>query len=455
MLLRGNLSAPLILNKKNMPFLTLEDPNAKITGSRDPLGHVPVWDTFARRFIGNLTTASGSVRGFTTLMLGHYLVEEYFEEGRIDNIQEQVLPLVLRLEQLCAYAQVLANRQAGLEDNVDGIRGITRVKEALKDKVVVIDTNRDGYILSDQKVYGLWGLYSVASRSSKLINADRPGVTQEAKSFIDVEYRYHLDAVWEALAKLLLRGGQVKVRPRADAVVRVFVDIMGPVFTNAEVTFYNMHLCQCAGENHEQALLSSFIGNHLTDYERLDRSYVSLLQQESAHASDYLGGALEDILVLEPLLLASERLFSLLSQSNGQSLKAVAAIVKGELGDRLDLLANKPFTELLPLIQKAYPDGSQYPVAKTMAVVHAALSTGDFLQALQGVLDWNRYVMALRASEPWVKISDMGKIDVRYRSNELSIGILQDLEDAWKNSYFISSLVGVHLQLHREAVHVS
>lgn len=438
-----------------MPFLTLEDPNAKITGSRDPLGHVPVWDTFARRFIGNLTTASGSVRGFTTLMLGHYLVEEYFKENRINNIQEEVLPLVLRLEQLCAYAQVIANRQAGIEDNVDGIRGITRVKEILKEKTAFINTNRDGYILSDQKVYGLWGLYSVASRRSKLINGDRPGVTHAARTFIDQEYRHHLDAVWDPLAKLLLKGGQIKLKPRADTLLQAFVDFMGPVYTKTEVAFYKKHLCQCAGENHEQVLLSSFIGNHLTNYERLDRDYVSLLQQESAHVSEYLGGALIDVLVLEPLLLASERLFSLLSQSNGQSLKAVATIVKKELGDRLDLLASKPFTDLLPLIQKAYPDDSQYPVAKTMAMVHAALTTGNYLKALRGVLEWNRYVMALRASEPWVRISDTGKIDVRCRSSELSIGILQDLKQAWKNSYFISSLVGVHLQLNRELVHGS
>jgi hypothetical protein len=88
-----------------------------------------------------------------------------------------------------------------------------------------------------------------------------------------------------------------------------------------------------------------------------------------------------------------------------------------------------------------------------MAAVHAALSSGDYLKALQGVLEWNRHVMGLRNSEPWVKLSDAGTIDVRYRSNELSMDILRDLNVAWKNSYFIDSLVGVHQQLKRELNH--
>ncbi len=37
-----------------MPFLTLEDPNAKIKGSRDALGTTPIWAAFARHIISNL-----------------------------------------------------------------------------------------------------------------------------------------------------------------------------------------------------------------------------------------------------------------------------------------------------------------------------------------------------------------------------------------------------------------
>ena len=55
-----------------MPFLTLEDPNAKIKGSRDPLGQMTLWAAFGRHVVTNLTTQSTTVRGYTTLLLGRY-----------------------------------------------------------------------------------------------------------------------------------------------------------------------------------------------------------------------------------------------------------------------------------------------------------------------------------------------------------------------------------------------
>ena len=44
-------------------FLTLEDPNAKIKGSRDPLGAQPIWASFGRHVVTNLTMQTNSARG--------------------------------------------------------------------------------------------------------------------------------------------------------------------------------------------------------------------------------------------------------------------------------------------------------------------------------------------------------------------------------------------------------
>ncbi|MCA9647328.1 MAG: hypothetical protein KC492_41850, partial [Myxococcales bacterium] len=59
-----------------MHFLTEIDPRAAVTGSRDPLGLQPIWSALGRELVGNLTTVTTSVRGFTTLMLGLYFVDE-------------------------------------------------------------------------------------------------------------------------------------------------------------------------------------------------------------------------------------------------------------------------------------------------------------------------------------------------------------------------------------------
>ncbi len=54
-------------------FLTNLDSRATVKDSRDPLGLVPLWRHFGRHVVGNLTTVTGSVRGFTTTLLGYQL----------------------------------------------------------------------------------------------------------------------------------------------------------------------------------------------------------------------------------------------------------------------------------------------------------------------------------------------------------------------------------------------
>jgi len=53
-------------------FMTEIDSRAKVKGSRDPLAVIPVWSFFGRKVVGNLTTVTDSVRGFTILLLGYY-----------------------------------------------------------------------------------------------------------------------------------------------------------------------------------------------------------------------------------------------------------------------------------------------------------------------------------------------------------------------------------------------
>ena len=88
--------------------------------SRDPLGLQPIWVRIGRQSIGNLTTVSNSVRGFTTLLLGLYFAERVLEEDR----SASTLEVFLRWEQLVAYARGAA---AGDFD----FRGTERVQARL------------------------------------------------------------------------------------------------------------------------------------------------------------------------------------------------------------------------------------------------------------------------------------------------------------------------------------
>ncbi len=54
-----------------VPFLTDLDSRGDVKGSRDPLGLQAIWTHFGRKVVGNLTTVSSSLRGFTTTLLGY------------------------------------------------------------------------------------------------------------------------------------------------------------------------------------------------------------------------------------------------------------------------------------------------------------------------------------------------------------------------------------------------
>src|SRR5688572_42013 len=134
-----------------VPFLTDIDPQIAVKGSRDPLGIQTIWARLGRHVVGNLTTVSTSVRDFTTLILGYYFTERVASEFGGDGD----LPVFLRWEQLAAYARG--------EINGDwAFRGVERVKKNLQDGAPVrLGTSATAQILSNQKTYGLWGLYTV------------------------------------------------------------------------------------------------------------------------------------------------------------------------------------------------------------------------------------------------------------------------------------------------------
>ena len=168
-------------------FLTLEDPRARVKGSRDPLGVQPVWSAFGRKIVANLTTVTDSLRGFTVLLLGRYFGERLLREGKIE--EEDVIDVFLRLEQVCGYARCLAPEDD--RGQADRILGIERINRRISEGAssVKIGTTADAAILSDQKTYGLWGLFSGSARESKLLPPDGPvGLSPEASEFVENHY---------------------------------------------------------------------------------------------------------------------------------------------------------------------------------------------------------------------------------------------------------------------------
>ena len=124
-----------------------------------------IWTRFGRHVVGNLTTVSNSVRDFTTLLLGYWFAERIADERGPGS----ELATFLKWEQLAAYALAAVNSDFAF-------RGTERVRRNLSESPrVTLSDNPAHQILGNQKIYGLWGLYTVPARASALLDGDPPG----------------------------------------------------------------------------------------------------------------------------------------------------------------------------------------------------------------------------------------------------------------------------------------
>jgi hypothetical protein len=219
------------------PFLTEIDPQAAIKGSRDPLGVQPIWTRLGRRVVGNLTTVSVSVRDFTTTILGYYFAERVANE----EVADGDLAVFLRWEQLSAYAR------GGINNDWE-FRGTERAKKNFNaGGKLRLGTDSAALILSDQKTYGLWGLYSVASRSSSLLAGDPTRVTPIVRKFIEGEYlstlsgkgRGDASAIVSVLAR---KSPELRPLDRDRPLFQAVGKALRRKLSSSERDFYRQHL---------------------------------------------------------------------------------------------------------------------------------------------------------------------------------------------------------------------
>ncbi len=422
-----------------MAFLTLEDPNAKIKGSRDPLGMQPVWVSFARHLISNLTTQSTSVRGFTIFILGRYFANLLVEDRALSR--EKVVDVFLRMEQLGAYARYVKHSVQ------DDIRGIERVKAFVHDNKgrVYIEPNKRGMILSDQKVYGLWGVYSAASRVSGLIPDGPLGIEDETRKFIERNYSPRLADVMTPLRRLLVEGDQINVKN--NRIIDVMSKILPPHFTKEEFSFYSdyvsngSHVKSDAGDR--QARFCRLLENYAKLESGVGREEVVLLKEKAGKRDEPIARYLDRIICLESILAPADAIFGFVLTQNEQTPKEASLKLMNAWGKSFPNLNKDNFNTLVPEIEKA----SSKPIASAMKRCYISLANGDYNEAIMSILEWNKRVMEERKSSPWVLLSDRGRIDVRYKGLDSVLPDGDKLPSLWRNNYFIDSLKNIIRQL--------
>ena len=132
-----------------MYFITEQDPNYSIKGSRDPLGFQLVWQAAGRKLIPHLSTVSNNIKDFQILSLSYAL------KKRLSIEDKQFESFFLRFEQMMAYTRFKMNPD-------DGFNGIDKVRKMMSAQVesLRISSGIADQILSNQKAYGIWGKYN-------------------------------------------------------------------------------------------------------------------------------------------------------------------------------------------------------------------------------------------------------------------------------------------------------
>lgn len=442
------------------PFLTEVDPRAAIKGSVDPLGAEPIWSRFGRQVVGNLTGQTRAVRQFTTLLLGYYFARRAVEERGVP--EEHLLGAFLRFEQLAAYSRCARLDEGGGTD--DEIRGIRRVRRNLAEDRVTISAAPAHQILSDQKSYGIWGLYSVAAGVSGLLDLRARRLTAAARQLVEGTILPHIaeaglknpDAILPFVAAGADDGMKFLPRGRHRTIAEAFAAAHGARFTAAERDFYAERLLYGADafpDGLQRRLWERIEEVNEEGAVSWDDPFGMAELREMAkrarrRGDDPLADALDRIRILEQFLAPAQSVFAFLLSQGGQTVEAAARQIRRAWLRGLRHIQVEDLPRIRPLLVRAAGEAHAVRLLRIGEALHGA----DYEALIRLLLDQNREVMAQpqRGGGPWVS-EERGRLDVRFPDESLVLPEANALPDLWWNGYFLDSLKRIGWTLFHQA----
>lgn len=423
------------------PFLTELDSRAAVKGSRDPLGIQPLWSRLGREVVGNLTTVSNSVPDFAVLLLGFHFIEVIAEtQGN-----ERDLATFLKWEQLAAYAR-------GHNGDFQ-FRGTERVAQRLHDGGSwPIGPDRDAQILSDQKTYGLWGLYTVPAKSSGLIGGEPTRLTAAARDIVRSELLPQIDRMAPRGSKHIgacLSAPRYTLNPRKQADAQVLKAVGTTVIKPGSRTrdlFRDslLHGGPSAMATHDrQRVLAALMVETLAEPQwHLTPKTVEQLAMRAGKYGD-VGQSLADRLMrirtAESVLAPAAALFQYLLGCDGQQVDQVAKRLSEHWGQAFQQTIPRTDVDAWTIEMAAWGGPGEMP-ARWRALAEA-LHAANYADAIALLLGQNEDVMQSRAAAaPWIRVAN-GKLDVRFKDD--AAGRLPDLAQLphlWRHPYFLLSL---------------
>lgn len=400
-----------------MAFLSLLDERIRAKGSRDPLGFEPVWTSFGRRLVGNLTTVTSSWRNVAVALLGFYWCNDLCRDTPEKDKLKTLQAYFIRYEQLAAYLRCLDS------DSPGEILGITRVRQNLRDESgrVTLGTTAKHLILSDQISYGLWGLYSSAMRATDLVRGDYRLPTDHGSSIAErMEARLDTSAFIAPIKGVrdeLAHQELAKLQPEFLAAIEQ---------PEVQSSLIDSLLSGSTDHALQKALSSATKQIELSGSTLGASGYVAALRQ--TNISPELDTRLSDIESLERLLVSSNILFDYCRRKDGKSLNALAANVDARI--RFDFVPASPSLS-----------GCRY--RSDLEAIRSALRAGQTKEALVALFELNCHVMRDRGGAPWIELDDREQVRVRINSEVSELCSQKEFETKWHYSYFLESFARI------------
>ncbi len=429
------------------PFLTELDSRAKIKGSRDPLGFQIVWTILGRRIIKNLTTVTTSPRNFTVLLLGYYFAQKLISER--GNQVGDFANLFLKFEQLAAYSRYSQNSSTDFSE--EEMRGILRVKKNLAEsRKVLISSDQEAQILSNQKTYGIWGLYTVASKSSGLIDENHYQLKPEAIEFVEKNYLKLLPDAGEPILTILSKDKYIFEPDKKDKkLAESLSNILTNKLTSKETDFYTKYLIYSGNTKSDQYLIWEEIkglnqdGSFDWKFGFSKNELTEIIKRIKKNNNEILSEKLQNILVVENVIAPLSRIFNYIMGNDQQKLQSIGSDIEKVWSDGIKSIDIDDFTKVAKSLSLNLSNES----INNLIQLAESLTESDYEKTIKLLIERNSIIMKDRGGSAWLKV-DNGKLDIRFREESDDLPRGEELKDLWVHPYFINSLkiIGYKIQ---------
>jgi hypothetical protein len=418
------------------PFFTALDTDARINGSRDPLGFETIWTALGREIIGNLTTVTRSVRQFSTLLYGFHFANLATESSQ--DHDENFLPSFLRFEQLAGYARFWHHGEESVGRDIRGIRAVRRnVGEfQQRQRDLWLSGKREWLILSDQKTYGLYGMFRMAAHKSGLLDrVDDKRLSAGAKDFIVSQLQSIDQKTQNQLLQHIARDTRIDLAH--SPVVEAVAALLAPELTDAERDFYGAHLVRGSRLLEpmpvQQQLWTCIEAlNTRSNAIGWDREFDmpelhACIEHAKTQGFHELADKLDRTRRAEELLGNAAILYDFLLTRNQQTLSHVAEEMLKELNAGYAWLN---VDDLKPAFGES---------GERLVRLANELACGDYPAACRTLIQQNETVMRHRGGSAWMVLKD-GHLEVRFGEESGFLPDPDDLRKLWRHTYFLNSL---------------